>query len=137
VLIWESRADIRRNVFRGNEATWGGGLEFYHCEGFGVSVVEENVFIGNRVSDWGGGIFNVDSSPIIRRNTFYRNDEAGNAAIWLLGGRPVVTENILVGSSWGIYCQSESPYPPNNPIVECNLFWDVGHVSTMCRISEP
>jgi len=126
VIIWQSRADIRRNVFRRNQACWGGGLEIYHCETEPVSYIEENIFVGNSVTEWGGGLFTVDSSPIVRRNTFFANDAPGNAAIWVLGGRPVITENIIVGSDWGIYCQTDARYPPSLPVVDCNLFWDLG-----------
>ncbi|MFH1219583.1 MAG: right-handed parallel beta-helix repeat-containing protein [Candidatus Eisenbacteria bacterium] len=123
VIIWQSRADIRRNVFRGNQACYGGGLEMYHCETELVSYIEENVFVGNSVSERGGGLFNVDSSPIVRRNTFFANDAPGNAAIWVLGGRPTITENIIVGSDWGVFCQTDEQYPPSLPILDCNLFW--------------
>ena len=126
VIIWESRADIRRNIFRGNAACYGGGLEIYHCETQPVSYIEDNLFVKNSVSDWGGALFTVDSSPVIRGNTFYANDAPDNAAIWVLGGRPVITENIIVGSDWGVYCQADPRYPPSLPILGCNLFWDLG-----------
>jgi hypothetical protein len=86
VIIWESRADIRNNVFRNNTAMYGGGLEIYHCGGEPVSYIEDNVFVNNGVTTWGGGLFIVDSSPIVRRNTFYNNAELGNAAIWAASG---------------------------------------------------
>jgi hypothetical protein len=125
-IIWESHADLRRNVFRGNSACYGGALEIYHCENEPTSHVEENLFVGNSVSTWGGAIFSVDSSPVIRKNTFYDNAAPGNAAIWVLGGSPEVSENILVGSSCGVYCQSYAPYPPSTPLIGCNLFWNTG-----------
>jgi hypothetical protein len=126
VIIWESRADIRHNIFRGNSACYGGGLEIYHCETQPVSYIEDNLFIGNSVSDWGGALFNVDSSPVICGNTFYANDAPDNAAIWVLGGRPVITGNIIAGSDWGVYCQTDPRYPQSLPILGCNLFWNVG-----------
>jgi hypothetical protein len=129
VIIWESRADIRRNVFRGNTACYGGGLEIYHCENEPVSNVEENLFIGNSVSQWGGAIFNVDSSPVISRNTFYANDTPGNAAIWVLGGNPDISGNVIVGSYWGVYCQAHPQYPPSLPVMGCNLCWDVTQIT--------
>ena len=122
VIIWQSRADIRRNIFRGNTACYGGGLEIYHCETEPVSYVEGNLFVGNSVSDWGGAIFTVDSSPVICGNTFYDYNASGGAAIWVLGGRPDISGNIIVGSHWGVYCQSHSQYPASLPVVGCNLF---------------
>jgi hypothetical protein len=125
IIISESRADIRRNIFRGNTACYGGGLEIYHCETQSVSYIEDNLFVGNSVSDWGGAIFTVDSSPVIRGNTFYANNAPGNAAIWVLGGQPNITSNVIVDSHWGVYCQSHPQYPPSLPVMGCNLFWDV------------
>jgi hypothetical protein len=126
VIIWQSHADIRRNIFRRNQACYGGGLEIYHCATQPVSYVEENIFVDNSVTAWGGAIFTVDSSPTIRQNTFFANDAPGNAAIWVLGGQPVITKNVVVGSDWGIYCQTDPQYPPSLPIVDCNLLWDPG-----------
>jgi hypothetical protein len=125
VIIWQSRADILRNVFRGNTSCYGGGLEIYHCETEPPSYIEDNLFIGNSVSDWGGAIFTVDSSPVIRGNTFYANNAPGNAAIWVLGGRPQINRNIIVDSQWGVYCQSHPQYPASLPVMGCNLYWEV------------
>jgi hypothetical protein len=125
VIIWESRADVRRNIFRGNTACYGGGLEIYHCETEPVSYIEDNLFIGNSVTDWGGAIFTVDSSPVIRRNTFFANNAPGNAAIWVLGGHPSISCNVVADSHWGVYCQTHPQYPPSLPVMGCNLFWDV------------
>jgi hypothetical protein len=124
VIIWESHGDLRRNIFRGNSACYGGGLEIYHCENEPTSYVEDNLFVGNSVSEWGGAVFTVDSSPVIRNNTFYGNDALGNAAIWVLGGSPDISRNVVVGSSFGIYCQSHAQYPPSTPVIGCNLFWN-------------
>jgi hypothetical protein len=90
-----------------------------------VSYIEDNLFIGNSVTDWGGAIFTVDSSPVIRRNTFYANNTPGNAAIWVLGGRPNISSNVIADSHWGVYCQTHPQYPPSLPVMGCNLFWDV------------
>jgi hypothetical protein len=92
---------FRGNIFRGNTACYGGGLEIYHCEAEPVSYIENNRFVGNSVSDWGGAIFSVDSSPVIRGNTFYANNAPGNAAIWVLGGFPYIDGNVIAGSDWG------------------------------------
>jgi hypothetical protein len=134
VIIWESRADIRRNVFRGNGACYGGGLEMYHCESEPVSYIEDNLFVGNSVTAWGGGIFNVDSSPIIARNTFYANDAPGKAAIWVLGGSPQIDNNIVVLSTYGVYCQRDPRYPDSNPIMGTNLFWSVNQAVFSCSV---
>jgi hypothetical protein len=123
VLVWQSRADIRDNVFVGNEACYGGGLEIYHCATAGQSVIERNLFLDNRVENWGGGIFVVDSSPAIRRNTFVGNAGPGNAAVWVLGGRPEVSDNIMQDSPYGVMCQTESGFPPSTPVIGRNLVW--------------
>lgn len=135
VIVWESHADLRRNVFRGNSACYGGGLEIYHCENEPTSHVEENLFVGNSVSAWGGAVFTVDSSPVIRKNTFYDNNAPGNAAIWVLGGSPEISENVIVGSPFGVYCQSHAQYPPSTPFIGCNLFWNTTPVASNCSDS--
>jgi len=123
VIIWQSRGDIRRNIFRGNRAAYGGGLEIYHCDTEPVSYIEDNLFVSNGVTGWGGGLFIVASSPVVRRNTFYNNMQPGNGAIWVLGGTPVISQNLIVGSDWGVYCQTDPQYPPSKPVLDCNLFW--------------
>jgi hypothetical protein len=130
VIIWQSRGDVRRNVFRGNRATWGGGLEMYHCDTEPVSYIEDNLFVDNGVTDWGGGLFIVNSCPIVRRNTFYKNTQPGNAAIWVLGGTPTISQNLIAGSDWGVYCQTHPQYLPSLPVMGCNLFW--GLVQGQC-----
>jgi hypothetical protein len=126
LVIWQSRAEIRGCIFRNNSACYGGGLEIYHCEGYGTSVIEENLFTGNQAQVWGGGIFNVDSSPLIRRNTFVGNGTGSNGAIFILGGSPEIVDNIIVGSPHGIACMGYSGYPPSIPVVGRNLLWELG-----------
>jgi hypothetical protein len=125
LIIWSSRADIRGSVFRNNTSCYGGGLEIYHCETSGVSTIENNVFEGNMASEWGGGIFNVDSSPVIRSNTFVRNGADSKAAIWVLGGQPEIDRNLLVDSRWAVYCQTHSKYPPSRPNILDNMCWAI------------
>lgn len=125
LIVWSSRADIRNNVFRNNSSCYGGGLEMYHCEGHGLSVIEGNLFLDNDADTWGGGILNVDSSPEIRNNTFVGNGSAGRAAIWVLGGSPDIHHNIMVGSDEAIRCQSHASYPPSTPVIGDNICWDI------------
>jgi len=125
VIVWSSRADIRRNVFRNNSSCYGGAIEMYHCEGSGVSVIEENVFVGNTADVWGGGIFNVDSSPIIRRNTFVANGEPAKPAIWVLGGKPEISHNLIVDSELVVYCFAYSGFPPSFPVIGENICWSI------------
>jgi len=125
VIVWSSRADIRGNVFRNNSACYGGAIEMYHCEGNGVSVIEENVFVGNTAEVWGGGILNVDSSPIIRRNTFVANGDPAKPSIWVLGGKPEIARNIIVDSELAVYCFAYSGYPPSLPVIEENICWAI------------
>lgn len=122
---WESRADIRNNVFRNNSSCYGGGLQFYHCEGYGLSVVDRNLFLNNDADNWGGGLFNVDSSPEIRNNTFVGNGGAGRAAIWVLGGSPDIHHNIIVDSDEAIHCQSLGGYPLSTPVIGDNICWSI------------
>ncbi len=125
MIVWQSRADIRRNVFRNNSSCYGGAIEMYHCEGSGVSVIEENVFVGNTADTWGGGIFNVDSSPVIRRNTFVTNGGSTKPAIWVLGGRPEITHNIFADSRLAVYCYAYSGYPASRPVIGENICWSI------------
>jgi len=125
LIVWQARADIRDNVFRNNRACYGGGIEMYHCEGYGESVIEENLFVRNQADAWGGGVFNVDSSPVIRKNTFVDNGDSLKAAIWVLGGRPRIESNLLVGSHWAVYCHAELGYPASLPDIRENLCWGI------------
>jgi hypothetical protein len=125
LIIWSSRADIRGCIFRNNSSCYGGGLEMYHCEGNGVSVIEGNLFLNNVASVWGGGLFNVDSSPEIRNNTFVGNSGFERAAIWVLGGTPKIEHNVIVDSYWAVHCQSDPKYPPSLPTVGDNICWEI------------
>ena len=125
LIIWSSRADIRNNVFRDNSACYGGGLQFYHCEGEGLSIVERNLFLNNFADVWGGGIFNLDSSPEYRNNTFAGNGGDGGAAIWVQGGSPYIHHNIIVDSYDVIRCQSLEGNPPSTPVFEDNICWNI------------
>jgi hypothetical protein len=127
LIVWSSRAVIRGNVFRNNSSCYGGGLEMYHCEGQGLSVIEGNLFLNNDAESWGGGIFNVDSSPDIRGNTLSGNGGLGRAAIWVLGGSPNIHHNIIVGSNEAIYCQSLADYPASTPLIGENMCWDIAN----------
>jgi hypothetical protein len=124
LIVWSSRADIRNNVFRNNSSCYGGGLEVYHCEDSGVSVVEGNLFLNNYADIWGGGLFCVDSSPEIRNNTFGGNS---HSAIWVLGGSPNIHHNIIVDSYQAIHCQSYAGYPPSLPVIGDNLCWEIDY----------
>jgi hypothetical protein len=135
VIIWQSRADIRRNIFRGNSSCYGGGLEMYHCETEPVSYIEDNLFVANAASVWGGAIFNVDSSPVIRRNTFYAGGAHDSATIWVLGGSPFIDLNVIVGSTWGVFCQWDVKYPESTPVMGTNLFWDVESTKYACSVA--
>lgn len=125
LIVWSSRADIRNNVFRNNSSCYGGGLQLYHCEGQGLSVIEGNLFFNNDADYWGGGIFNADSSPEICNNTFVGNGGDGRAAIWVLGGSPNIHHNIIVDSDEAIHCQSLEGYPPSTPVIGDNMCWDI------------
>lgn len=129
LIVWQAHADIRGNVFRDNVACYGAGLEIYHCEGYGVSTIEDNVFVGNTATVWGGGLFNVDSSPVIRHNTFVDNGGDQKAGVWVLGGQPQIDGNVIVGSRWAIFCQSHSQYPASLPVIGDNLCWSIGETS--------
>jgi hypothetical protein len=124
-IVWGSRADIRNNIFRNNSSCYGGGLEMYHCEDNGVSVIEGNLFLNNDADTWGGGLFNVDSSPIIRNNTFVGNGGAVRAAIAVLGGAPDIHHNIFVDSDQAIFCQADPKYPPSLPVIGDNICWEI------------
>ncbi|MFZ1948125.1 MAG: right-handed parallel beta-helix repeat-containing protein [bacterium] len=134
VIIWQSRADIRGNIFRGNSSCYGGGLEMYHCETEPVSYIEDNLFVANSASLWGGAIFNVDSSPVIRRNTFYGGGTHDSATIWVLGGSPIIDLNVIVGTTWGVFCQWDYRYPESTPVMGTNLFWDVQQPRYECSV---
>jgi hypothetical protein len=125
-IVWNSRADIRNNIFRNNRSCYGGGLEIYHCQDNGPSIIEGNLFLNNEAITWGGGIFNVDSSPVIRNNTFSGNGGSGRAAIWVLGGSPDIHHNIIYDSYQAVRCQAEPGYPASTPIIGDNICWQIG-----------
>jgi hypothetical protein len=126
IIVWTSRAEIRGNVFTRNQACYGGGVEMYHCASSGTSVIENNLFLENQAFVWGGGIFVVDSSPVIRRNTFVANDGAGDAGVVVLGGSPEITDNIIQDSSYGVLCVAQSGFPLSTPVIGRNLVWLAG-----------
>jgi hypothetical protein len=123
VIVWQSHAEIRNNVFVNNQSCYGGGLEIYHCATSGTSVIERNLFLDNQAAVWGGGIFVVDSSPVIHRNTFVGNAGPGNAAVFVLGGTPEITDNIIQDSAYGVLCLTLRPYPDSTPNIGRNLVW--------------
>jgi len=123
VIVWQSRADIRDNVFVHNQACYGGGLEIYYCETAGTSVIERNLFLDNQAETWGGGIFVVDSSPAIHRNTFVANAGAGNGGVVVLGGSPEISDNIIQGSPYGFLCITQPGDLASTPILGRNLVW--------------
>lgn len=127
LIVWNSRAEIRNSVFRNNSSCYGGGLEMYHCEENEPSIIEGNLFLGNSAGTWGGAILNIDSSPMIRNNTFVDNGTNTNAAIFMIGGTPEIEHNIFSGSPQAITCSSLSGYPASRPIIGANLAWDIAN----------
>ena len=125
LIVWSSHAEIRNNVFRNNSSCYGGGMEVYHCEEQGPSVIEGNLFLDNDVTNWGGGLLNVDSSPEIRNNTFVGNGGPGHATIWVLGGSPNIHHNIIVSSNEAVHCQSLVGYPLSTPVIGDNIYWEI------------
>jgi len=137
LIVWDSRADIIGCNFGGNQACYGGGLEFYHCgsiysEGFAPSVCEYNLFHENSASELGGAILSVDSSPIIRFNTFVDNDSPVGTALRLMQGSPVVEYNVISGSDQPISCAGFETIPPADPLLGRNLVW--GHTEPAVSI---
>jgi hypothetical protein len=48
-----------------------------------------------------------------------------------------LSENVIVGSPWAIYCQAYDNYPPSFPTVSCNLVWDLAQgISSGCPLLE-
>lgn len=125
LIVWGARAVIRNNIFRNNSSCYGGGLEIYHCEPNEASIIEGNLFLNNSASTWGGGILNIDSSPLIRKNTFVGNGSGTNAAIYVIGGTPEIDHNIFKGSPRGITCATLSGYPLSRPVIGPNIAWDI------------
>jgi hypothetical protein len=132
LIVWDSRADVIGCTFRGNQACYGGALEFYHCDnsgysfGFEPSVVEYNLFQGNTATELGGALMTVDSAPIIRFNTFVDNDSPIGSAIRLMQGEPVIENNVITGSDIPITCLGYETIPPAEPIMGRNLVWGYG-----------
>jgi len=121
-------------TFRGNQACYGGSLEFYHCgsgysAGFEPSVVEYNLFQGNTATELGGALMTVDSSPIIRFNTFVDNDSPVGSALRLMQGEPVIENNVITGSGIPITCVGFETIPPAEPVMGRNLFWGYAAVA--------
>jgi len=128
IIVWDSRADVIGCTFRGNQACYGGALEFYHCgsgysSGFEPSVVEYNLFQGNTATELGGALMTIDSSPIIRFNTFVDNDSPIGSALRLMQGEPVIENNVITGSDIPITCVQYEDIPAAEPVMGRNLFW--------------
>ena len=128
LIVWDSRADVIGCTFRGNQACYGGALEFYHCgegysSGYEPSVVEYNLFQGNTATELGGALMTIDSSPIIRFNTFVDNDSPIGSALRLMQGEPVIENNVITGSDIPITCVQYEDIPAAEPVMGRNLFW--------------
>jgi hypothetical protein len=133
LIVWDSRADVIGCTFRGNQACYGGSLEFYHCHsgyssGFEPSVVEYSLFHGNTATELGGALMTVDSSPIIRFNTFVDNDSPIGSALRLMQGEPVIENNVITGSDIPITCVQYEDIPAAEPLMGRNLVWGHGGV---------
>jgi predicted outer membrane repeat protein len=61
---------VEFNVVERNQAAWGGGMSLGRLSGMAVS---NNTVVGNYAGQWGGGIFIVDSRPLLVRNLVAEN----------------------------------------------------------------
>jgi len=64
-------------VFHGNKADYGGGIYFRDAKDYPPKVIN-CIFYENEATNYGGGIRNNNSSPIITNCTFYKNYAGAN-----------------------------------------------------------
>jgi hypothetical protein len=119
------------NTFRGNQVyenrahVCGGGILVGVGRG---ALVEGNLVVDNFSDSFGGGLC-VDGDARIENNTVIGNGTGGvisanGAGIDVVGGRPWVARNVVVGNGGpgsrgvGIYCSSEF-----SARIECNNSW--------------
>jgi hypothetical protein len=91
--------------------------------------------IGNRVAENVGGIVTRNASPLIERNDVLWNTAPSGAGIGIVGGAPIVRNNVLFGNAGtsvdyqypsygaGIYCKASAPDVPviaNNTLIANN-----------------
>lgn len=98
---------VERNVFRANDAGWGGGV----CVGHLTNVtLRRNTLVGNHCHQWGGGVFVLECEPVVERNLLLNNssDFRGGGFAGGLFGYPVLKDNL----GWGneIYPHAPSDF---------------------------
>ena len=83
-FAWDSPARVVGNVFAGNEARTGGGICLMAMGiASGIPTVEHCTVVGNRVSEFGGGIHVIDASAAIRNTIVWDNQARDGADLYL------------------------------------------------------
>jgi parallel beta-helix repeat protein len=121
LYCYQGAPRIINNNITGNNARnyCGGGIYCLSCQ----AVIEGNR-VAKNTSKFGGGIFNNNSSPLIRNNTIVGNHalNSGGGLDCYGSSNPLITANVIAGNSCGTHgagiacCYSSSPTIMHNTI---------------------
>lgn len=114
-LDWSSNVDVVRNLISGNQDE---GIYVYSCQNCSV---EGNTVSGNH---WSGILIQSGSNNVVSHNTVTSNGPVGG--VWLFDGTTgnVVTSNIILNNSRGIYVGFWTDYYPSpyqNLVIRNNI----------------
>jgi hypothetical protein len=120
-----SEPTITHNIVRNNMSQYrfGGGIYIY----FSYALIEHNTIASN-TSQWGAGIFNDNSSPLIQYNIIKGNHSilSGGGLDCYMNSSPDILANVIIGNSSGTNgagiacCYACSPFIQHNTIA-CNF----------------
>jgi len=115
---WDSSPTITNCTFRGNGATYGGGMSNYNNSN---PTLTNCTFIGNSAGG-GGGMYNRESSPTLSNCTFTGNTAGTGGGMYNWESNPTLSGCSFIGN-WGgfgggIYSYLSSPIIANCTISE-------------------
>ncbi len=123
-------AYIKGNEFLFNKAIVGAALMLEQT--YAKTLIEGNIFAGNRAGFSGGAITCSQADPNIVNNTFISNRSIGgydvNTGVISLevDSNPLIANNIIAHSDYGlgIFSYNGQGYPPCNPVIFNNNVYD-------------
>lgn len=111
--VWNN--EISNNVVLNSDGQGGGGIAFFVSGAVDYGLIQNNLFLGNRVAEfYGGGIYIESSSIYVINNLFYSNEATGSGgAIFISAGySPHIANNIFVNNSqYALNCDGTTSPP--------------------------
>jgi PKD repeat protein len=110
--IWNN--EISNNAVLNTDGEGGGGIFITGTGEVDYCLVQNNLFLGNRVATfYGGGMFIETSSVLVLNNLFYGNDAGSGGALFIRAGfLPYIANNVFTNNSlYAINCNATT-FPP-------------------------